>query len=899
MPHHRLTQRLAATVLSITVLGSGLVSPVAAAEPVPSEPASSSAPSEPAPTESTPTPSPEPSPSATSVDEPRTDALDPADEVLELRTADSQTYEVAPGEFITESSSMPLFYRPDGSDEWRPIDATLRAVSDGDVTARSDRAPVTVSLRTADHAAGFLTVERADHSISFRLPSGTPAGRAGATAQVQDTGRRADFSDLLPGGIGLRVFPRADGVKSFLVLQAAPARTSFTFAVSALGLTAAEEEDGSIAFRDAAGETVAAIPAPYVLDSSGGPDDGYSAEAVSLGLGGSPSEPTVTLSVDRAYLATATYPVFVDPTVTVFGKDAGTDTAVDTFISSTNSGVNYNGWTEAGGTASLRIGYNSGNGSDLRALVRFANLASTIPDAHIDLAQLKLRPYWQQSGSTSSASYVRSITSSWASDSVTWDTAPTLTDNIVPDSANSSQGQDIVFDVTDNVQDIVDGVFTHHGFLVRGVGGDSTTYKKLLAAESGDNNRPRLRVEWHRPIATPTAPANGVASESQIMRWSYDDGDPTATRPQTAFEVQHATSSDFADAIGSGVVTSPDSFWPIDVTLSDGQQYYWRVRVFDGVGWSSWPATRSFIFDWTDPRDLVFEDGSVVTWASIVNDPDVIADRSAVPEGGWVSPLDDGLTAENEDDGPSNGPDGQIGENFSMWEVNDTTRHPYRDVGIFHRSDGSQYCSGFFWRARVVITAAHCLYSIGSGAYTTAAHHFHPMQDGPYSYPAAPDGCDVVPLKRSVPRGFMNGQEGFDFGAVRLSCAYTGRGVGVAPDYDPPLGTDVWVVGYPAPKTGYPINGHTMYQSYGKIRHKSLVGGRPLLGYTADTLGGSSGSPVFRKKVAIVNGQARVSYQVVAVHSGGPYAHCSELNCGRRVDQNVLDYLSYWKLLWD
>ena len=65
-----------------------------------------------------------------------------------MRTANSRTYEGARGKFTTEIFSRPIHYKPDGSDEWQPIDLSFRLpTEDEDFGAIVDAAPVFLALR--------------------------------------------------------------------------------------------------------------------------------------------------------------------------------------------------------------------------------------------------------------------------------------------------------------------------------------------------------------------------------------------------------------------------------------------------------------------------------------------------------------------------------------------------------------------------------------------------------------------------------------------------------------------------------------------------------------------------------------------------------------------------------
>ncbi len=105
--------------------------------------------------------------------------------------------------------------------------------------------------------------------------------------ELGEEGRHADYRDLLAQGAGLRVFPRADGFKAFLVLAEKPGSRTFRFNLEAAGLTPVLEEDGSVTLRDEADQIVGRITRPMLLDSSDieGDGGGVRPSAVTLRLG--------------------------------------------------------------------------------------------------------------------------------------------------------------------------------------------------------------------------------------------------------------------------------------------------------------------------------------------------------------------------------------------------------------------------------------------------------------------------------------------------------------------------------------------------------------------------------------------------------------------------------------
>jgi hypothetical protein len=76
------------------------------------------------------------------------------------------------------------------------------------------------------------------------------------------------------------------------------------------------------------------MPRPYLQDSSDveGRGGGLYAEAVTQTVSGEAAAYTVTFTVDQAFLDSAVYPVYVDPTTTNFPNQCSCSTN-DTFAS--------------------------------------------------------------------------------------------------------------------------------------------------------------------------------------------------------------------------------------------------------------------------------------------------------------------------------------------------------------------------------------------------------------------------------------------------------------------------------------------------------------------------------------------------------------------------------------
>lgn len=255
-------------------------------------------------------------------------------EVVARRTATSRTSVNADGTFTTEIFSQAIHYRPDGSTEWEPIDLTFAPIAPGSKVAKVDGSPTKVTVAPANDAGGFLVLQLGGQHVA--LKPATPA--TSAVAPTLD-GAQADVPDIAPG-VDLRVFASADGVNAFLVLDEAPAEPSFTFIVDAPNLELSiDKATKRLLLKNAQNVQVGSFLAPYAIDST--PDEatggGRMTTAVSYSLTKIGGKPAVTVSVDPAWLASAAYPVYIDPTI----YSDGSNTYGDAHVNQGNPTFNY------------------------------------------------------------------------------------------------------------------------------------------------------------------------------------------------------------------------------------------------------------------------------------------------------------------------------------------------------------------------------------------------------------------------------------------------------------------------------------------------------------------------------------------------------------------------------
>jgi RHS repeat-associated protein len=536
-------------------------------------------------------------------------------ELVALRTATSRTVDNHDGTLTAELYSQPIHYQPD-ADRWEPIQISFADSAKPDLRAESAKAPVAVRLPKEPAVDGLVSLASAEHDIAFRLVDAGPGGGAEPMPDPPTPdidGGVATYADLLPG-IDLQVHARAYGVKTFVVLKdEATARTSFTFAVDAPRLTLETARDGGAQLVDAAGAIVAIVPYPYAVDSSvnlerGG---GAYADAVNLSVGDRDGQPTLTLSVDPDWLASAVFPVYLDPSLTFL---TGSDAYGDAFVSQAYPTQNFADYVRPTSPYyhELWLGMDPANSNNVNNVLLKFDLA-TIAEATIESASLSIYGYHQYyNAPTATTTWVNRVTSAnWTESGVTWNNQP---GSVAVTSGGTVEGQPASFTVTATVQGWVAAPTSNYGFKLHENGNGATYWKRLMASENGSCCDPELAVTYHRPVATPAA-TNWTASRTRT--WTYSDPQGHA---QSHYRVEVATSSSFGTILSSsGVLAGAATSWAIPggVSLTNGTEYWYRVKVKDGSGWSDWGVS-TFLWDTATPSFVSVTVGGAVTAA----DPD-------------------------------------------------------------------------------------------------------------------------------------------------------------------------------------------------------------------------------------------------------------------------------------
>ncbi|MFE5039277.1 DNRLRE domain-containing protein [Streptomyces sp. NPDC056683] len=323
-------------------------------------------------------------------------------EVLSARTTDSTTYALPSGELETEAYAGPVRVKQDGT--WKNIDTSLSDTG-ADLTPEAAAADIAVS-DGGDTDLASVTKGKDSFGLGWQDKLPTP--------EVKDSTASYD----LGSGQTLSVTALAQGFSENIQLTQQPDGDALSYRIplNLDGLKLSQADSGHLLLKNSAGDLVAEAPAPMMWDASKDPASGESAhqEQVSTKIEtADDGSQTLVLTPDTDFLATATYPVTVDPTSTLA---VTTDTWVqnpdypDSQVSSQE----------------LKSGtYDSGTDT-ARSYLKFD--VSKFTGTHITSATMSLYNYYSATCSTSGAATdAKRITSSWSSSSITWGAQPSTT----------------------------------------------------------------------------------------------------------------------------------------------------------------------------------------------------------------------------------------------------------------------------------------------------------------------------------------------------------------------------------------------------------------------------------------------------------------------------------------
>lgn len=496
-------------------------------------------------------------------------------ELTSRRTANTKHFRLADGSLQAHIYAGPVHYR-DAAGKWQPIDT---AWEDEPGFGRKVK-KAAAHLRIHGEAGNVLRVGLAPGAyVDYTLP-GAPAVD-GSVATLADAWAKSD----------LRYTAGPAGVKGEIILREAGHPAAFAFPAALTGCTAFEDAGGLGLYADK--NRIGAIPDPFAVDANG------SRGPVAMAWDGE----SITLTPDPAWLATAAYPVTVDPTTNISPPTG------DAYVYSANPTGNY------GSDAELIVQ----PGDVYYSLVKFD--LSSLAASTISAATLKLN-VGGASGSGGNAT-VQRVTSNWAEGTVTWATGPTVDGVTWATSAIGAAGSWTEFNVLTLVQAWVAGTYTNHGFYMLGDLASGAGFRSWYSKEGLTS--PVLAVTYNAwPTTTLTYPTGTSGSPTGVnddvtprVTWTYSDPESDA---QSKYQVRvyDPDSNVYHD---SGEVSSANAYYdvPLSAGLKYGVKYQVKARTNDGTSWGNWSTGTYMQFTLTAPTTLAAADDAAgaeidLTW---------------------------------------------------------------------------------------------------------------------------------------------------------------------------------------------------------------------------------------------------------------------------------------------
>ncbi len=409
-------------------------------------------------------------------------------ELTDERTVSSKTYLLESKRFESIVFGLPVHYLEDG--QYLDIDNSLELVqteSNGNrYTNRSNSFKASFATEIGDDPVSTITKDGYTLSWSISgLSRGTSAlatsamsksewsnqGNSDKRHSVANLSSQVAFRGVMPD-VDLELQVVSDRIKENLVLNKFMDIKTINQTLTTDGLELVLQEDGSILAK--AGETVVyELPAPFAYDANY--DTNYDI-GVTLNETTEPGSETsrtyqLTYELNTVWLAQASYPVTIDPTVltSLNSSDIKDTRIVENYPTSNYYGLEF-----------LSTGEGSSSGTNY-TLIKFDNLPSIGSASMVQYSGLRL--YKKSTSTVTSNVSVHKVTSTWTSSNVTWNTKPSF-DSTVDDwqFVNLPSNVQYEWDITKMAKSWYTGG-TNYGLLLKDMS-STGGYKEFWSADA-------------------------------------------------------------------------------------------------------------------------------------------------------------------------------------------------------------------------------------------------------------------------------------------------------------------------------------------------------------------------------------------------------------------------------
>lgn len=274
-------------------------------------------------------------------------------EDMSQRDENTKVFQKKDGTYVALATGAPVHYQKDG--RWTEIDNTLEKARDAQnrtvYTNKSNACSITLPERM--DGSQPVTLTHQGYTLSFVLENQQDTSnkididRQKAAPGASDTEKRAGLEkrtsavtyENIDKNTDLQYIVSPTKLTENIILDRAPdAAPTYRFLIQADGLTPVMNEGRSIDFKDAAGEAVFTIPAPYMYDKAAIRSDDVQSQ-LEANADGSYSL-TYLPSLSWLQSADRQYPVTVDPDI-IFSKDLSENFLIDTYVDRSAPDTNF------------------------------------------------------------------------------------------------------------------------------------------------------------------------------------------------------------------------------------------------------------------------------------------------------------------------------------------------------------------------------------------------------------------------------------------------------------------------------------------------------------------------------------------------------------------------------
>ena len=439
-------------------------------------------------------------------------------EIEEYRSEYAKVFEKKDGTLVSVITADAQNFQ-DKKGKWQEIDNTLEAQTESGKRVLKNKAnDFTVKLPESIESNNSVSISKGDKAISFKLIDNIRKTRskihnrklpkldeknrnAHNLAKNENDTARVEYIDIIPE-TDIKDDVQPNGLKESIIIKKTPqVITSYTYEITAKGLSAKLNQDKSIDFYAPKSKNPCfSMPSPFMFDSSKEQSTSKEVEVTLTEKGSGVYLMTYTPKLEWLQDKSRKYPIILDPTIEVVAKNYLSSTYAK--VTSPNSNFYMSDILPVGENSNSYISY------DIQSIAgEFIN-NYVAPNTRITKALLHMNTlenvgetkvvahgFSQNRGGSSSPNPYASISG------MTWNNRPSS--SIMNDIITVKEAGDVSFDVTKSVSFDTDsggrsGIF--RGICLYSLGNSSSTSLVFASTKHEEiEKRPYLELEFTSP----------------------------------------------------------------------------------------------------------------------------------------------------------------------------------------------------------------------------------------------------------------------------------------------------------------------------------------------------------------------------------------------------------------